>query len=197
MGSIAGHAGVFSTAADVARLASAFMWPDRVGLLTTSTASYFVREFNHTQSSRALGWNTNDPFVDDFGTYASCGNLSALTFMHTGYTGTQICGDPVLGVVTVLLTNRVFPTDATGSSAVQAARRAFNNAVLGAVQPSSTPAPSTGGTSPGMVVVIIILIALTIGGIFFGYRTWVQRQRTQAESEYHSMAATSLTSELS
>jgi hypothetical protein len=51
-------------------------------------------------------------------------------------TGTQVCADPDTrgGLMTVLLTNRVYPhADATSSSKVHAARQAFNNAVLAAV----------------------------------------------------------------
>jgi CubicO group peptidase (beta-lactamase class C family) len=40
----------------------------------------------------------------------TCGKLSSRTFLHLGYTGTQICADPVNEVYTLLLTNRVYPT---------------------------------------------------------------------------------------
>jgi hypothetical protein len=43
------------------------------------------------QSSRALGWETNDYENDG---YLGCGNLSSTTYYHTGYTGTQVCNDP-------------------------------------------------------------------------------------------------------
>ena len=37
--------------------------------MNATTAKFFTTEYNHTQSSRALGWNTNDPTVDgEFGT---------------------------------------------------------------------------------------------------------------------------------
>ena len=65
-----------------------------------------------------------------------CGNMSAQTFTHTGYTGTQICADPATrsGLVTVLLTNRVFPAaDAESERRIHTARQGFNNAVLAAL----------------------------------------------------------------
>ena len=52
----------------------------------------------------AKGWNL------------SCGTMSAATYLHTGYTGTEVCADPNNEVWTVLLTNRVYPTDAPGLS---------------------------------------------------------------------------------
>jgi hypothetical protein len=35
--------------------------------LNQTTLQLFIKEYNHTQSSRALGWNTNDPTVEDMG----------------------------------------------------------------------------------------------------------------------------------
>jgi hypothetical protein len=69
LGGISGHAGAFGTAGDVALLAAAFLFPDDMEkpLIRNSTAQLFMTEFNHSQSSRALGWNTNDPAV--FGTF--------------------------------------------------------------------------------------------------------------------------------
>ena len=67
LGGIAGHAGLFSTAGDVARLVAAFLFPTETAdnssfqLVSAATARLFMREFNQTQSSRALGFNTNDP----------------------------------------------------------------------------------------------------------------------------------------
>ena len=90
-----------------------------------------VRAHNLSQSSRALGWDTNDYGANS---YRGCANLSATTFTHTGYTGTQICADPQRGLITVLLTNRVFPNADTSSlHKIHAARQAFNNAVKDAV----------------------------------------------------------------
>ena len=67
--------------------------------LNATTVSFFTREYNHSQSSRALGWNTNDPTVygmsralkqskvtsPDYGWNQTCGELSPTTFTHIGY----------------------------------------------------------------------------------------------------------------
>jgi CubicO group peptidase (beta-lactamase class C family) len=55
--------------------------------------------------------------------------MSPQTFTHTGYTGTQICADPTNDLFTILLTNRVYPTDAVGSTGVNAVRTAFSDMV--------------------------------------------------------------------
>lgn len=52
-------------------------------------ADVWLVRYNLTQSSRALGWDTNDYTMN---TYRGCGNFSALTFTHTGYTGVCAVG---------------------------------------------------------------------------------------------------------
>jgi serine-type D-Ala-D-Ala carboxypeptidase len=56
--------------------------------------------------------------------------------LAAGYTGTQICADPVSGVISILLTNRCFPDD-KGLPVIASVRRAFSNAVLAALAAES------------------------------------------------------------
>ena len=109
-----------------------------------------------------------------------------------------MCIDPALGVATVLLTNRVFPTDATGSTAVQSARRAFHNAVLAAAQaPAPAPAPTASQNVTVLrVVFYVVCLVCLVGGAFFGFRWWQRRKQSEAQSEYHVMAAQDLTRDL-
>jgi hypothetical protein len=94
-----------------------------------TTVRKFTTLVNRTQSSRALGWDTNDHVAN---TYRGCGNLSALSFTHTGYTGTQVCNDVERGLTTVLLTNRVYPrADEESLHTIHSARQEFNNLVKG------------------------------------------------------------------
>jgi len=89
MGGIAGHAGIFSTAGDVAQLAARMLFPETFApvqqMLNETTIALFTTEYNHTQSSRALGWDTNDPDVSDYGFSQACGGWSKQTFLHVGY----------------------------------------------------------------------------------------------------------------
>eukprot|EP01113_Clastostelium_recurvatum_P005287 TRINITY_DN1235_c0_g1_i2.p2 TRINITY_DN1235_c0_g1~~TRINITY_DN1235_c0_g1_i2.p2 ORF type:complete len:460 (-),score=136.61 TRINITY_DN1235_c0_g1_i2:1415-2794(-) len=111
-GGISGHAGLFSTASDMFVLMQNVMYANGTSTwMNHTTMSLFTKEYNNSQSSRALGWNTNDPTVFDSGWNMSCGSLSPRTWMHTGYTGTMLCGDPDRELIVVLLTNRVYPTD--------------------------------------------------------------------------------------
>jgi CubicO group peptidase (beta-lactamase class C family) len=144
MGGVAGHAGVFSTVDDLAKLMRAWMKFDGGAgdsFLSPAAVDLFVRQNNHSQSSRALGWNTNDESAQpDGGWGQSCGNLSARTFTHVGFTGTQLCGDPENSVFTILLTARVYGTPNTGNSTgIHAARKAFNSEVARALSLPAYP----------------------------------------------------------
>jgi len=144
MGGISGHAGLFASAPDVVKLVRALVWPSAsnngeaevalpvprhqaVSILGVNATTWklFSVAWNLTQSSRALGWDTNNYAMD---TYRGCGNLSSTTWYHTGYTGTQICGDPERGVVTILLTNRAYG-NRNNLADIQRARQRFNNEV--------------------------------------------------------------------
>lgn len=106
---ISGHAGLFSNAFDLARLASMLLdggaWDD-----TQLTRSETVAEFTRRQnlppgSSRALGWDTpSEP--RDSGSSAGM-RLSPRSFGHTGFTGTSMWMDPERDLFIILLTNRV------------------------------------------------------------------------------------------
>jgi len=102
-------------------------------LLNGTTIRLMTKEYNHSQSSRALGWNTNDPGAPDSGWGLSCGSqMSTDTFMHIGYTGTMLCVDPQRAMFAILLTNRVYPSDATPG--IHEVRQAFGDAAVLALQ---------------------------------------------------------------
>jgi CubicO group peptidase (beta-lactamase class C family) len=103
----------------------------RRSYLNSTTVRLFTTEQDHALSSRALGWNTNDPTVFDSGWNCSCGTLSPTTFMHLGYTGTMLCGDPDRSVAMIMLTNRVYPNEL--NTKIGAARRAVGAAVQAAL----------------------------------------------------------------
>ena len=113
LGGVSGHAGLFSTAPDLARFA---LWILDLyhGRLTDNRPrlpTELVRDFTSLQpgpesSTRALGWDTPTP-----GGGASSGHLlNPSSFGHTGFTGTSIWIDPVRDLFIILLTNRVHPT---------------------------------------------------------------------------------------
>ncbi|MGH9812995.1 MAG: serine hydrolase, partial [Candidatus Acidiferrales bacterium] len=107
MGGVAPHAGLFSTAHDLAAfcqmLLNGGMYAHK-RLLRRSSVNLFTARQDIGESSRALGWDTvSQP--------SSSGHyFSARAFGHTGFTGTSIWIDPEKELFVVLLTNRVHPT---------------------------------------------------------------------------------------
>ena len=105
MGGVAGHAGLFGTARDVARLGEWHLAArhGRPTPLDPALAREAVREQAWDPVlRRGLGWalKTNDD--------NSCGTLmSNDTFGHTGFTGTSVWADPARDLSVVLLTNNV------------------------------------------------------------------------------------------
>jgi CubicO group peptidase (beta-lactamase class C family) len=101
LGGIAGHAGLFSTAADLSVFAQMMLNGGEyngVRLIADSTVGLFTRRAART---RALGWDT-------CGGDGSCGKyLSERAYGHTGFTGTSLWIDPDRDMFVILLTNRV------------------------------------------------------------------------------------------
>ena len=120
LGGIAGHAGIFSTAADLSVFAQMMLnggeyqgtrliKESTVGLFTKNTAS---------RGTRALGWDT-------CGHQGSCGKyLGENAFGHTGFTGTSLWIDPERQMFVILLTNRVHAARAKRPATVIADVRA-------------------------------------------------------------------------
>ncbi len=120
LGSVSGHAGLFSNAPDLARFAVWLLGAStpgargltpghRPGVHPPVLPPVLVAEFTRRQnlvpgSSRALGWDTPSD-----GSSAGT-RLSSRAFGHTGFTGTSIWLDPERDLFIILLTNRVHPT---------------------------------------------------------------------------------------
>ena len=105
MGGVAGHAGVFSTAGDMAKYAQ--MWPDSGGrLFSPLTVKKFISPNSPPDQPilRGLGWDI------DSGYSAPRGELFPIgSYGHTGFTGTSLWIDPASKTYIILLTNSVHP----------------------------------------------------------------------------------------
>lgn len=126
---IAGHAGLFGTARDLARFGKAMLAGGALGsarMLRHDTVTEVTT--NHTPGlashPRGLGWALRGwPFL---GTRAS-----AAAFGHTGFTGTSLLIDPQRDLAVVLLTNRVHPrVDERAGAGITAYRPVFHDAVI-------------------------------------------------------------------
>ncbi|NLF75001.1 MAG: beta-lactamase family protein [Chloroflexi bacterium] len=123
LGGVAGHAGLFAAARDVAALGAAWLEADpRLGI-----APDLVREATRQHAAsdsvrRGLGWLLKSD--DD----SSAGALfSPASFGHTGFTGTSLWIDPERRLVVACLTNRVYR--GRHFTGILAFRRALHDAI--------------------------------------------------------------------
>jgi serine-type D-Ala-D-Ala carboxypeptidase len=101
LGGISGHAGLFGTAADLGRFASALLTPDRHPVLSAETIALMTaRRAGEGAEARVLGWRL-DP--------EAWGRWPGGTIWHTGFTGTSLLIAPALDAAVVLLSNAVHP----------------------------------------------------------------------------------------
>jgi serine-type D-Ala-D-Ala carboxypeptidase len=101
LGGVAGHAGLFGTASDLAVFAQMMLNGgiyDGVRIVSDSAVRLFTAR---ASGDRALGWEVAD------GSHGAGNYLSGSAYGHTGFTGTSIWIDPERDMFVILLTNRV------------------------------------------------------------------------------------------
>ncbi|WP_034214504.1 serine hydrolase [Actinoplanes subtropicus] len=112
-GGVSGHAGIFSTAHDLALLAQTLLDGGKLGhtrILSESSTRSFFTNFNRAYAGHdhGLGFELDQrKYMDALS--------SPVTAGHTGYTGTDLVLDPLSHSFVILLTNRVHPSRGGGS----------------------------------------------------------------------------------
>ena len=132
LGGVSGHAGLFSTAHDLDRLARVYLSGgtlDGARLASAATIRQFTTVEDSIFSSRALGWDT--PAANSSGGHY----LWRPAFGHTGFTGTSLWLAPQHDLYVMLLTNRVNPT--REHSRIGPARVAVADAAMRALFPAT------------------------------------------------------------
>jgi CubicO group peptidase (beta-lactamase class C family) len=125
LGGVAGHAGLFATAQDIATFAHA-MLRGGSSIVRPETISLFTaRESSPEGTSRALGWDTPSA-PSQSGRY-----FSSRSYGHLGYTGTSLWIDPQRNLSITLLTNRTWP-DST-NQAIKHVRPKLHDAIIEAL----------------------------------------------------------------
>lgn len=134
LGGVAGHAGIFSTGPDLARVARAWLGQgtlEGVAWLSAATVRRFLLP-SAASGTRLLGWDTPDVTGTEpssFGRHPDPG-----TYGHTGWTGTQMWIDPARDVYVIFLTNRAYePRVKETFRAMRRVRADVADAVLAAV----------------------------------------------------------------
>lgn len=127
MGGVAGHAGLFSTACDLARYAAALI-DDGAGVLSPATVRAMQRDATGgLPNTRGLGWALRTAYG-----FPASDLFSPQAYGHTGFTGTSMVIDPGYNLAVVLLTNRVHPT--RENMGIVRMRATFHNAVVSALR---------------------------------------------------------------
>ncbi|MBI2730446.1 MAG: serine hydrolase [Sphingobacteriales bacterium] len=116
-GGVAGHAGLFSNAKDLALL-----WQMILNGGTINGTEYIKEQtiklftgYNSTVSRRGYGFDKPGTGYDVRSTPYPCANASPETFGHTGYTGTCVWVDPKYNLIYIFLSNRVNPEGGTNT----------------------------------------------------------------------------------
>src|ERR1035437_1752937 len=104
-GGVAGHAGLFSTADDLAKFGQALL-NGGGGILSAVTVEKMTSPEQPPQAPvlRGFGWDIDSPFSSNRGDLLPVGS-----FGHTGFTGTSVWIDPTTQTYIILLTNSVHP----------------------------------------------------------------------------------------
>lgn len=120
MGGVAGHAGLFSTADDVAVYAQNLLdrlagRPSRFPLSRAILQKMVTPETPATGTAlRGFGWDIDSPYSSNRGEILPVGS-----FGHTGFTGTSLWMDPVSDIYVIVLANAVHPNGPKGITALR------------------------------------------------------------------------------
>lgn len=111
LGGVAGHAGLFSNANDLAAMMQLYLNKGTYGgvrYLDSALVNEFTRiQFPANDNRRGIGFDKPEP--DTKKDSPVCRNASLDSFGHLGFTGTMTWADPESGIVYVFLSNRVYP----------------------------------------------------------------------------------------
>ncbi len=129
LGGVAPHAGLFSSAPDLAKFAHALLNGGRPILRPETIALFTHRQSAPKATSRALGWDTPST-PSHSGKY-----FSPQSYGHLGYTGTSLWIDPARQLSITLLTNRTWPD--CSNEAIKQIRPKFHDAIIEALEPAS------------------------------------------------------------
>ena len=129
LGGVAGHAGLFSTAEDLARFCEMVLGGGRLGrarVLSPFSVEAMTHPVDYGDGDlRGLGFDIDTAFSKYRGDLFPAG-----TFGHTGFTGTMLCADPSSETFVIFLSNRVHPD---GKGDVMRLRALVSNVVAASV----------------------------------------------------------------
>lgn len=176
VGGVSGHAGLFSTAHDLAVLAQTLLDGGRLGragILSPASTRLLFTDFNQAfpGDAHGLGFELDQPFYMD-------ALSSPVTAGHTGYTGTDIVIDPLSHSFVILLTNRVHPSRNWGT--INPARRAVARdlALAIPVRPVSGPTDYFSGTVDATSATLAVPLSVPAAGARLSFDLWYDTEQS-------------------
>lgn len=182
LGGVAGHAGIFSTTSDLARICRMLLNGgelDGQRVLKPATVRQMWSRSAEVEGSRALGWDISSSFSRTMAPFFPPGSVG-----HTGFTGTAVSIDPASQTYMIMLTNRVHPTGG-GANAIRDLRVRVSAAIGGSMFRTSaaetTEAAATAadgderGHERGSAGEVMVVPAVP-GGVRTGLDVLVERQ---------------------
>lgn len=151
MGGVSGHAGLFSTADDLAAFAAMMLGKGRSGdrlILASRIVDLMTTPQSPPGKSRlhGLGWDIDPAFMQPEG-----GLTAGTSYGHLGYTGTALWIDPATRTYIIILTNRLH---ARGGGDVKQLRKDVKEAVAQALIASTHASPDGQGFQTGIDVLV-------------------------------------------
>ncbi len=177
LGGVAGHAGMFSTASDLARLCRMLLNQgalDGRRILRPETVRTMWTRQPDADGVRALGWDVSSGFARPMAPFFPPGSLG-----HTGFTGTSVWLDPPTRSYVILLTNRVHPNGG-GSTRIRELRTRVSAAAGAALfgrgaAPTASYPTSTSTAADGTADEPSGSLAPEAGRVFSGLDAMVQQ----------------------
>lgn len=176
VGGVSGHAGIFSTAHDLAVLAQTLLDGGRLGharILSEASTRLLFTDFNQAYPGDAhgLGFELDQRFYMD-------ALSSPVTAGHTGYTGTSIVIDPLAHSFVILLTNRVHPSRAWGSNNPSRRAVARDLALALPVRPASGPTDWFSGVADATTATLTVPVTVPTAGAKLSFALWYDTEET-------------------
>ena len=176
VGGVSGHAGIFSTAHDLAILAQTLLDGGSYGharILSPQSTRLLFTDYNQAfpGDAHGLGFELDQHFYMD-------ALSSPVTAGHTGYTGTDIVIDPLSHSFVILLANRVHPSRNWGSD--NPARRAVARdlALAIPVRPRSGPADYFSGTADATSATLGVPLSVPAAGARLSFDLWYDTEES-------------------
>lgn len=144
LGGVAGHAGLFASADDLARFCRMLLAGGTLGgrrYLKASTVQTMLEPRPVGDSLRAFGWDSASSYSRVLGSYFPMGSIG-----HTGFTGTAVWMDPASRAYLIILSSRLHPKGENGS--VRGIRRRVAAAVGAQLFGGGDPPPAVPSGDP-------------------------------------------------